>query len=168
RLTILRTVVTGAQAPSAMEIGRPGVRYGLGIRPVHRRPARRGIRARAGRPVGHVPVARPCAARSQRDRGLVAPPRRVRQPVRRAKAGAASLTAWYYNLKANPKITVEVGTQTFTALVEELDDTARAELWPKLVAESPTVGEHQAKTTRQVPVFILTRRQALQQHGPAR
>ena len=39
---------------------------------------------RAGRPLGHVPVARPGATRSQRDRPLVAPPRRVRQPMTRA------------------------------------------------------------------------------------
>ena len=38
-----------------------------------------GVHARAGRPLGHVPVARPRAARSQRRRLLVAPPRRVRQ-----------------------------------------------------------------------------------------
>jgi len=38
-----------------------------------------------------------------------------------------------------------------------LDDTARAELWPKLVAESPAVGEFQTRTTRQIPVFMLTR-----------
>ena len=36
-----------------------------------------GVRARAGRPLGHVPMARPRATRSQRDRLLVAPPRRV-------------------------------------------------------------------------------------------
>jgi deazaflavin-dependent oxidoreductase (nitroreductase family) len=64
---------------------------------------------------------------------------------------------WYYNLTANPKIKVEVGTQAFTVVAEELHDTARAELWPKLVAESPDVGKHKAKTTRQIPVFILTR-----------
>ena len=56
-----------------------------------------------------------------------------------------------------PKITVEVGAQTFTVLADELAGAARAELWPKLVAEYPTVGEHQAKTTRQFPVFLLTR-----------
>jgi F420H(2)-dependent quinone reductase len=50
-----------------------------------------------------------------------------------------------------------VGTQTFTVAAEELDDSARAELWPKLVAEAPDVGVHQAKTTRQIPVFLLTR-----------
>jgi predicted dithiol-disulfide oxidoreductase (DUF899 family) len=41
-----------------------------------------GVRARAGRPLGHVPVARPRATRSQRDGLLVAPPRRVRRRVR--------------------------------------------------------------------------------------
>jgi deazaflavin-dependent oxidoreductase (nitroreductase family) len=60
---------------------------------------------------------------------------------------------WYHNLKAHPQITVEVGTQTFTALAEGFDDTARAELSPKLVTESPDLGRHQAKTTRQIPVY---------------
>ena len=41
-----------------------------------------GVRARAGWPLGHVPVARPRVTRSQRNRLLVAPPRRVRQPVK--------------------------------------------------------------------------------------
>jgi len=36
--------------------------------------------------------------------------------------------------------------------------TGTHEQWPKLVAESPTIGEHQAKTIRQIPVFLLTRR----------
>jgi deazaflavin-dependent oxidoreductase (nitroreductase family) len=74
-----------------------------------------------------------------------------------SNGGSPAHPAWYYNLKANPKITVEVGTQTFTALAEELDDTARAGLWPKLVAQYPSVGEYQARTTRRIPVFMLTR-----------
>jgi len=74
-----------------------------------------------------------------------------------ASGGSPTHPDWYYNLKASPRITVEVGTQTFTVLAEELDDAARAELWPKLVAESPAVGEHQTRTTRQIPVFMLTR-----------
>ena len=59
------------------------------------------------------------------------------------------------------------GPQTFTVLAEELDGTARAELWPKLVAEwpkpvagSPDLGvARQAGTTRQFPVFLLTRQE---------
>jgi hypothetical protein len=50
-----------------------------------------------------------------------------------------------------------VGAETFTAVAQELDDDARAGLWPALVARHPTLGQHQAKITRQVPVFILTR-----------
>ena len=74
-----------------------------------------------------------------------------------ANGGSPAHPGWYYNLRANPRITAEVGTQTFRALAEELDDTTRAVLWPELVAESPTVGEYQAKTARKIPVFMLTR-----------
>jgi len=75
-----------------------------------------------------------------------------------SNGGSPTHPDWYYNLKANPRIKVELGTQTFTVLAEELDDSARAELWPKLVAESPTIGEFQNRTTRQIPVFMLTRK----------
>jgi deazaflavin-dependent oxidoreductase (nitroreductase family) len=81
-----------------------------------------------------------------------------------ANGGSPAHPTWYYNLKVHPRITVEVSAQTFTVLAEELVDTARAELWPKLVAEwpkpvagSPDLGAAQARTTRQFPVFILTR-----------
>jgi len=74
-----------------------------------------------------------------------------------SNGGSPAHPDWYHNLKANPRIMVEVGAQTFTALAEELDDTARAELWPKLVASAPNLGEYQARTARQIPVFMLTR-----------
>jgi len=74
-----------------------------------------------------------------------------------SNGGSRTHPDWYYNLKANPRINVEVGTQAFTVLAEELDDTARAGLWPTLVAEAPTLGKYQAGTTRQIPVFMLTR-----------
>ena len=51
--------------------------------------------------------------------------------------------------------TPKAGEQTVVA--QELDDTARAALWPKLVAQYPTVGQYQARAARQIPVFILTR-----------
>jgi deazaflavin-dependent oxidoreductase (nitroreductase family) len=74
-----------------------------------------------------------------------------------SNGGSPAHPDWYHNLKANPTITVDVGTQTFTVVAEELDGAARAALWPKLVAEAPSVGEFQAKTTREIPVFMLTR-----------
>ena len=75
-----------------------------------------------------------------------------------SNGGSPTHPDWYYNLKANPTTKAEVGPQTFTVLAEELDGTARAGLWPELVAEAPSLGEFQARTTRQIPVFMLTRR----------
>jgi deazaflavin-dependent oxidoreductase (nitroreductase family) len=74
-----------------------------------------------------------------------------------SNGGSQAHPNWYYNLKANPTITVEVGTRTFPVRAEELHGPARAELWPKLVAQAPDIGNHQAKTARQIPVFLLTR-----------
>jgi deazaflavin-dependent oxidoreductase (nitroreductase family) len=74
-----------------------------------------------------------------------------------SNGGAPTHPDWYYNLKANPRIRVEVGTQTFTVRAEELEGTARAKLWPMLVAASSSLGEFETKTTRQIPLFVLTR-----------
>jgi F420H(2)-dependent quinone reductase len=40
---------------------------------------------------------------------------------RRLHGGSPSHPDWYYNLKANPRIKVELGTQTFTVFAEELE-----------------------------------------------
>jgi deazaflavin-dependent oxidoreductase (nitroreductase family) len=74
-----------------------------------------------------------------------------------SSGGSPTHPDWYHNLKAHPRIDVEVGIRAFTVLAEELDDRARAELWPKLVADAPDLGKHATKTTRQFPVFLLTR-----------
>jgi deazaflavin-dependent oxidoreductase (nitroreductase family) len=71
--------------------------------------------------------------------------------------GSPTHPNWYHNLKANPRINVEVGAETFTVLAEELEGAARAELWSKVVAEAPQVGEAQTRIARQIPVFMLTR-----------
>jgi deazaflavin-dependent oxidoreductase (nitroreductase family) len=75
-----------------------------------------------------------------------------------SNGGSPTHPAWYHNLKAHPTIEVELSTDTFTALATEVTGAARADLWPDLIATSPTLGEFQAKTTRQIPLFTLTRR----------
>jgi deazaflavin-dependent oxidoreductase (nitroreductase family) len=74
-----------------------------------------------------------------------------------ANGGSSTHPNWYHNLKAHPEITVEVGAEAFIVLAQELDDSARAGMWPELIAKYPGLGEAQAKTTRQIPVFVLTR-----------
>jgi deazaflavin-dependent oxidoreductase (nitroreductase family) len=74
-----------------------------------------------------------------------------------SNGGSPTHPDWYHNLRANPRIEVEVGTRTFTVLAEELGGSARAELWPKLVAAAPNLGEFETRTSRRIPVLMLTR-----------
>src|SRR5260370_24149400 len=74
-----------------------------------------------------------------------------------ANGGSPTHPNWYYNLKSHPEITAEAGAQAFTAVAQELDDTARTGLWPKLVAAYPQLAGAQANTTRQIPHLMPTR-----------
>jgi F420H(2)-dependent quinone reductase len=92
-----------------------------------------------------------------------APPRE-RAAIWAANGGSPTHPTRYYNLKAHPRITVEVCAQTYTVLGRELDGTAprraMAKLvaeWPKPVTGSADVARAQARTTRQIPVLLLTR-----------
>jgi deazaflavin-dependent oxidoreductase (nitroreductase family) len=73
--------------------------------------------------------------------------------------GAPTHPGWYHNLLAHPDVTVEVGTQTFDAIAAVTKDSERDRLWIKGVELYPSLAEHQAKTTRQTPVIVLSRRQ---------
>jgi deazaflavin-dependent oxidoreductase (nitroreductase family) len=74
-----------------------------------------------------------------------------------SNGGSPRHPAWHHNLKTNPRVLVEIGTERFTALTEELDGAARAGVWPELIAAAPAVGKFQTQTSRQIPLFVLTR-----------
>ncbi len=75
-----------------------------------------------------------------------------------SKAGAPNNPAWYHNLKANPQIDVEYGTETFKVAVTELTGDERSELYAKQVALMPQFGEYEEKAgDRVIPVLALTR-----------
>jgi deazaflavin-dependent oxidoreductase (nitroreductase family) len=72
-------------------------------------------------------------------------------------AGAPKNPAWVHNLRANPSAHIEVGTESYDVTVRELPDDERDVVYPKLVEIAPTFGEYQAKTTRTIPLFEVTR-----------
>lgn len=74
-----------------------------------------------------------------------------------SKAGAPTNPDWYHNLRAHPRVDVEVGTETFPVDVTELTGEARTAAWPQIVAAMPGFGEYQSKTDRVIPVLRLTR-----------
>ena len=74
-----------------------------------------------------------------------------------SNGGAPTHPAWFHNLKANPKVDVEVGTETYTVVAEELARAERDELWKRVVAERPGFGDYERKTDRVIPLLRLTR-----------
>jgi deazaflavin-dependent oxidoreductase (nitroreductase family) len=78
--------------------------------------------------------------------------------VTAGNAGSARHPAWYYNLIANPDVTVEMGSEAFRAVAVIADEAERGALYELFNAAYPQLEGYQAQTTRQIPVVILTRR----------
>jgi deazaflavin-dependent oxidoreductase (nitroreductase family) len=74
-----------------------------------------------------------------------------------SKGGADENPAWYHNLVANPRTTVELGTDTFDVTARVLTGAERDEFYAKQVAVQPQFGDYQRKTTRVIPVIELAR-----------
>jgi len=74
-----------------------------------------------------------------------------------SKGGAPTNPDWYYNIIANPQVTVEVGTDQFEAKAVIPAEPERTRLYDQMAAVMPGFAEYQRKTMRQIPVIVLSR-----------
>jgi len=74
-----------------------------------------------------------------------------------SKGGAPTHPDWYYNLRANPEVTVEVGTESFPARATITTGAERQRLFDQMAAQMPNFAEYQRHTVRQLPVIVLER-----------
>jgi deazaflavin-dependent oxidoreductase (nitroreductase family) len=74
-----------------------------------------------------------------------------------SKGGAPTHPDWFHNLRANPEVTVEVGTETFPAQATVVEGAERKRLFDQMAAKMPNFAEYQRNTTRQLPVIVLER-----------
>ncbi|WP_110319971.1 nitroreductase family deazaflavin-dependent oxidoreductase [Mycolicibacterium moriokaense] len=65
--------------------------------------------------------------------------------------------AWYYNLLANPRTTVEIGPETIAVTAREVTGAERDERFAKIAETMPMFADYQRKTTRVIPVIELVR-----------
>jgi deazaflavin-dependent oxidoreductase (nitroreductase family) len=77
-------------------------------------------------------------------------------------AGSPKHPAWYHNLVAHPRVTVEIGTEDgrverFTAHAEPLRGDERDRLYEAQSARDPAFAAYQAGTSRVIPVVALHR-----------
>jgi deazaflavin-dependent oxidoreductase (nitroreductase family) len=74
-----------------------------------------------------------------------------------SKGGSPTNPDWYHNLVANPRVTVEVGPETYEAQATVLRGEERDQLFARQAAAMPNFGEYQQKTKRTIPVIALSR-----------
>lgn len=72
-------------------------------------------------------------------------------------AGAPVDPQWVRNLRANPAVFIEVGTEGYEAAARELPRDERDALWPTVTGIAPVFADYQSKTDRVIPLFELTR-----------
>ena len=73
-----------------------------------------------------------------------------------SKAGAPTNPDWYHNLRANPNVSIEVGTDTIDVVASEATGEERDRLFQAQTERSPQFAEYQTKTDRVIPVVLLT------------
>jgi deazaflavin-dependent oxidoreductase (nitroreductase family) len=64
--------------------------------------------------------------------------------------------AWYYNLRANPRARIEVGSATLDVVAEEMTGTERDRLYAAQVTADPSFAAYKKQSARRIPVVALT------------
>ena len=70
--------------------------------------------------------------------------------------GAPKNPVWYYNLKKNPHVELQDGPVKRDYQAREVEGEERDLWWERSVAAYPDYADYQTKTTRRIPVFVLT------------
>lgn len=75
-----------------------------------------------------------------------------------SKGGTPENPAWYENLKANPEAEIQVQGERIPVRASTAEGDERSRLWSLMSEVWPAYDEYQARTDREIPVVVLTRR----------
>lgn len=73
-----------------------------------------------------------------------------------SKGGSDTNPAWYHNLKANPEVSYEIGSETRPAVAREVTGAERDAVYARHAAEWPAFADYEHRTDRVIPVIELT------------
>lgn len=71
--------------------------------------------------------------------------------------GAPKNPVWYYNVKAEPLVELQDGTERADYVAREVTGDEKAVWWERAVEAFPNYAEYQTKTDREIPVFVLSK-----------
>ena len=74
-----------------------------------------------------------------------------------SKGGAPEHPVWYHNFLAHPEVDLQDGPEKHTYRARVVEGEERAEWWERSVAQFAPYAEYEAKTDREIPVFVLER-----------
>ena len=79
-----------------------------------------------------------------------------RYAVVASMGGAPKHPVWYHNVVAHPHVELQDGAEKRDYTAHEATGEERALWWERAVAVWPDYAQYQTRTTRQIPVFVLT------------
>ncbi len=71
-----------------------------------------------------------------------------------SKGGAATNPMWYLNLKANPKVSIQIKDEVLHLTARDATDDERAQYWPRLTAMYTSFEDYKSWTDRVIPIVI--------------
>jgi deazaflavin-dependent oxidoreductase (nitroreductase family) len=75
-----------------------------------------------------------------------------------SKGGDPEHPTWYHNFLAHPEVDLQDGPEPHTYVARVAEGAERAEWWERCVAQYAPYAEYQEKTDREIPVFLLERK----------
>ena len=74
-----------------------------------------------------------------------------------SKGGAPTTPDWFYNLVAHPDVTVEIGTESYSAHARVAEGAEREPIWEQQKKDWTGFAEYEEKTKgiREIPVVVL-------------
>src|ERR1700752_4105589 len=72
-----------------------------------------------------------------------------------SNAGFDSHPAWFYNLKSQPHVTIQIKDKQLDVNAEVAGPDKRSQLWGQLIKLAPFYDNYTKKTSREIPIVIL-------------
>lgn len=74
--------------------------------------------------------------------------------VAASKGGSEKNPMWYLNLKANPKVSVQIKKKVLNLNARDATDEERQKYWKQLVDMYPSYEDYQSWTDRTIPIVV--------------
>jgi deazaflavin-dependent oxidoreductase (nitroreductase family) len=75
-----------------------------------------------------------------------------------SKGGAPANPSWFENLRAQPDAEIELPGERIAVRAEAAEGAERERLWKLMTEVWPAYDDYQARTEREIPVVVLSRR----------